>query len=51
MSNACCERKKILTPELSTLVRIGIAASRGFPGDLDGKESRPGFDPWVRKIP
>ena len=27
-----------------------------FPGDSDGKESacnagRPGFDPWVRKIP
>ena len=28
--------------------------NQGFPGDSDGKESacrRPGFDPWVRKIP
>ena len=33
--------KGILTPELSTLVRIRIAASRGFPGDSDSKESRP----------
>ena len=23
----------------------------GFPGGSDGKESRPGFDPWVGKIP
>ena len=23
----------------------------GFPGGSDGKESRPGFDPWAGKIP
>ena len=23
----------------------------GFPGGSDGKESTPGFNPWVRKIP
>ena len=35
--------------------KVQQEASAGFPGDLVGKESmpcgRPGFDPWVGKIP
>ena len=41
---------------LKTFIQLKeLQTSRGFPGGSDGKEpacsGRPGFDPWVRKIP
>ena len=41
---------------LPNILKVRRKRERGSPGGSDGKEStysegRPGFDPWVRKIP
>ena len=38
-------------PDWSGKLRGKHGQNLGFPGGSDGKESRPGFDPWVGKIP
>ena len=52
-------QKKISNYNLTTYTKLKInhrpKGKTGFPGGLDGKESachgRPGFDPWIWKIP
>ena len=64
LSLCCCSGSSLVCGEqggdsLVALHRLFTAVAphvAGFPSGLDGKESafqrgRPGFDPWVRKIP
>ena len=54
----CSKEIETVKEELNgSLITVNYAIFlKGFPGGSDGKESacnagRPGFDPWVRKIP
>ena len=49
------KRKRVKTPKCELLC-LELSTKLGFPGGISGKEPtcqcrRPGFDPWVRKIP
>ena len=58
VSGQCClhrtNQKVFISERISVRVELFLHYILGFPGDSDSKETarkRPGFHPWVRKIP